>query len=98
MDSIQERPKCKVPASSVIRKRITDVVKILDDAARRQYQSAIDKLCRFYTQKDFLERLLPLIKDCSLVDVPQWDCPNPDFVYAGCRYTFATLVFRKDKQ
>jgi SAM-dependent methyltransferase len=52
---------------------------------------------RFYTQKDFLERLLPLIKDCSLVDEPQWDCPNPDFVYAGCRYTFATFVFRKNK-
>jgi SAM-dependent methyltransferase len=52
---------------------------------------------RLYTQKDFKERLLPLLKDCSLVDVPQWDCPNPDFTYAGCRYTFATLVFRKNK-
>lgn len=52
---------------------------------------------RLYTQKDFLERLLPLIKDCSLVDMPQWDCLYPDFEYAGCRYTFATLVFRKSK-
>jgi len=52
---------------------------------------------RFYTQKDFLERLLPLITDCSLVDTPRWDCPNPDFIYAGCRYTFATFVFRKNK-
>ncbi len=51
---------------------------------------------RLYTQKDFKERLLPLLKDCSLVDAPQWDCPNPDFTYAGCRYTFATLVFRKN--
>ncbi len=51
---------------------------------------------RLYTQKDFKERLLPLLKDCSLVDSPQWDCPNPDFTYAGCRYTFATLVFRKN--
>ena len=52
---------------------------------------------RLYTQKDFLERLLPLMKDCSLVDMPQWGCTNPDFVYAGCRYTFATFVFSKNK-
>jgi hypothetical protein len=52
---------------------------------------------RFYTQKDFRDRLLPLLKNCSLVDEPQWDCPNPDFVYAGIyRYTFATLVFSKN--
>jgi len=24
------------------------------------------------------------------------DCPNPDFLYAGCRYTFATFVFKKN--
>ncbi len=52
---------------------------------------------RLYTQKDIKGRLLPLLKDCSLVDQPQWDCPNPDFTYAGCRYTFATLVFRKNR-
>ncbi len=52
---------------------------------------------RFYTQKDFKERLFPLLKDCSLVDEPQWDCPNPDFTYAGCKYTFATFVFTKKK-
>jgi len=52
---------------------------------------------RLYTQKDFKERLLPLLKNCSLVDTPQWDCPNPDFVYDGCRYAFATFVFRKNK-
>ncbi len=51
---------------------------------------------RLYTQKDFKERLLPLLKDCSLVNTPQWDCTNPDFTYAGCRYTFATFVFRKN--
>ncbi len=49
-----------------------------------------------YTQKDLLDRLIPLLKDCSLVDVPQWDCSNPDFVYADYRYTFASLVFRKN--
>lgn len=53
---------------------------------------------RFYTQKDFKQRLLPLLKDCSLFDDPQWDCPNPDFTYAGYyKYTFATLVFQKHK-
>ena len=52
---------------------------------------------RLYTKKDFVERLLPLIKDGSLIDTPHWDCPNPDFVYANCRYTFSTLVFRKNK-
>ncbi|MDX1976155.1 MAG: methyltransferase domain-containing protein [Pseudanabaenaceae cyanobacterium bins.68] len=53
---------------------------------------------RFYTQKDFKERFLPLLKDCFWVDEPQWDCPNPDFTYAGTyRYTFATLVFQKKK-
>jgi 2-polyprenyl-3-methyl-5-hydroxy-6-metoxy-1,4-benzoquinol methylase len=52
---------------------------------------------RLYTQRDFKERLLPLITDGSLVDTPHWDCPEPDFVYADCRYTFATLVFRKNK-
>ncbi len=51
--------------------------------------------CRFYTQRDFQERILPLLKDCAWVDTPQWDCPQPDFTYAGCHYTFATLVFRK---
>ncbi len=51
---------------------------------------------RLYTQRDFKERFLPLLKECSLVDAPQWDCASPDFTYAGCRYTFATLVFRKN--
>ncbi len=48
-----------------------------------------------YTQRDFKERFMPLLKNCSLVDAPNWDCPNPDFLYAGCRYTFAGFVFRK---
>ena len=50
---------------------------------------------RLYTQKDFKQRLLPLLEDCFLVDIPRWDCPNPDFTYEGCRYTFATFVFQK---
>jgi hypothetical protein len=53
---------------------------------------------RLYTQRDLRERLMPLLESCELVGEPQWDCVNPDFTYAGCRYTFATLVFRKSKQ
>ncbi|TFG64484.1 MAG: methyltransferase domain-containing protein [Nitrospirales bacterium] len=52
---------------------------------------------RFYTQHDFMKRLLPLLQGCTLVDEPQWECPNPDFTYANCRYTFATFVFQKEK-
>ena len=50
---------------------------------------------RFYTQKDLILRILPAIKDCSLVDVPHWECSNPDFMYLGYRYTFASVAFRK---
>ena len=50
---------------------------------------------RFYTQKDIKERLLSKIIDCSLVDEPHWDCPNPDFNYGGFNYTFGTIVLRK---
>lgn len=52
---------------------------------------------RLYTQRDFKERLLPLLKNCSLVDAPEWEYSNLDFSYGGCYYTFATLVFRKKK-
>jgi SAM-dependent methyltransferase len=50
---------------------------------------------RFYTQKDLITRILPALKDCSLVDVPHWESTNPDFIFLGYRYTFATLAFRK---
>lgn len=51
---------------------------------------------RFYTKDDFFERLLPVMKDCSLIDEPQWNCPDPDFCLGGkFQYTFATLVVRK---
>lgn len=51
---------------------------------------------RFYTQSDFKNRILPSLEGCSLVDEPNWNCPNPDFFYEGQNYTFATLVFKKD--
>ncbi len=50
---------------------------------------------RFYTQKDLITRILPAIKDCSLLDVPHWECTRPDFMFLGYQYTFATLAFRK---
>uniref|UniRef100_A0A6M3K9J9 Putative methyltransferase n=1 Tax=viral metagenome TaxID=1070528 RepID=A0A6M3K9J9_9ZZZZ len=52
---------------------------------------------RLYTQGDLRDRLLFLMTGCSLVDEPQWDCPNPDFILAGTyQYTFATLVAKKN--
>lgn len=50
---------------------------------------------RLYTQKDLLERLLPKLPECELIDTPQWDCPKPDFWFEGVNYTFSTLVLRK---
>jgi len=51
---------------------------------------------RFYTQHDLKDRLLPLMEDCTPVDEPQWDCPEPDFSYLGkFRYTFAAIVVKK---
>ena len=50
---------------------------------------------RLYTERDLQERLMPLLRRCELVDTPSWQCDEPDFVYGGCRYTFASLVFRK---
>lgn len=52
---------------------------------------------RFYTQNELRNRLLPLMKNCHLVDEPQWDCPNPNFNYLGkYQYTFATFIVKKD--
>jgi SAM-dependent methyltransferase len=52
---------------------------------------------RFYTQQDLRDRLLPLMKNCQLVDEPQWDCTNPDFnLFGRYQYTFATLVVKKN--
>jgi SAM-dependent methyltransferase len=50
---------------------------------------------RLYTRRDILDRLMPLIPRCELIDSPNWECIDPDFVYGGCRYTFASLVFRR---
>jgi SAM-dependent methyltransferase len=51
---------------------------------------------RFYTKDDLMERLLTFMSSCYLVDKPQWECPNPDFIYLGkYQYTFATFVVKK---
>ncbi len=51
---------------------------------------------RFYTQQDLRHRLLPLLRNCSLLDEPHWDCEEPDFNYLNkYQYTFATLVVKK---
>lgn len=49
----------------------------------------------WYTQQDLLERILPVMKGCSLVDVPQWASAEPDFQFLGYRYTFASFVVQK---
>lgn len=52
--------------------------------------------CRWYTQKDIKDRIMSSIPDCKLIDEPQWDCPNPDFLLVNkYRYTFASIVFQK---
>lgn len=52
---------------------------------------------RLYTKAD-LERLLSYAPGCELVDVPDWNCSNPDFIYQRkYRYTFATFVIQKKK-
>jgi SAM-dependent methyltransferase len=51
---------------------------------------------RFYTRDDLSRRLHGVLKDCAFVDSPRWDCQSPDFELGGFKYTFATMVFRKN--
>jgi hypothetical protein len=53
---------------------------------------------RLYTEHDLQTRLGQVLRDngCALLDSPRWKEGEPDFVYQGIwRYSFATLVFRK---
>lgn len=51
---------------------------------------------RLYTKDDLEKRLPSYMPSCRLVDIPNWDCPNPDFNYQGAyQYTFATFVVQK---
>jgi hypothetical protein len=51
---------------------------------------------RFYTKDDFTKRLIPCLKGCVLIDDPKWDEFQPDFIYDGCPYSFATITFKKE--
>lgn len=53
--------------------------------------------CRFYTADYLFSRFVPLLKNCRLVDVPDWKDHQPDFEFEGCHYGFATLVFCKNE-
>lgn len=50
---------------------------------------------RFYTKHDLAQRLFGELRECELVDSPEWNCTSPDFELGGFKYTFATLTFRK---
>ncbi|MEQ1554332.1 MAG: methyltransferase domain-containing protein, partial [Ferruginibacter sp.] len=51
---------------------------------------------RLYTKKCMEERMLSYIPKCKLVQLGDWDCPNPDFFLTkDYQYTFATFVFKK---
>lgn len=52
---------------------------------------------RFYTEKDLSSRLESVLErnGCSYVGDADWT-GKPDFLYQGHKYSFATLVFRKD--
>jgi SAM-dependent methyltransferase len=53
---------------------------------------------RFYTQHDLQKRLMNAIPNCSLLDQPDWDCKEYDFNLYHYNYTFASLVFSKNKK
>ncbi len=53
---------------------------------------------RFYTARDLHSRILVHLKGCHLVDLPKWDQGEHDFELGGQKYTFATLVFRKNHE
>ena len=50
---------------------------------------------RLYSGRDIIERLMPRIQDCALVDRPLWHDGAPEFEHDGATYNFATWVFRK---
>ena len=52
---------------------------------------------RFFTHHDLSERLIRVLErnGCSLVDGSDWTA-EPDFIYQGHLYSFATFVFKKN--
>lgn len=53
---------------------------------------------RLYTMKDILLRLVPLMNACELVGPHFWQRSSPDFSFEGARYSFVSLVFRKNRE
>ncbi|AFV24574.1 hypothetical protein Mpsy_2370 [Methanolobus psychrophilus R15] len=51
---------------------------------------------RLYTKVDLEHRLLSYMKNCKLIDEPNWECPNPDFVFGNYKYSFASFVVKKE--
>ena len=50
---------------------------------------------RLYTSTDLTNRLMECVRDCVLVDPPNWADGHDDFEFDGCTYSFGTWVFRK---
>jgi SAM-dependent methyltransferase len=50
---------------------------------------------RMYTTNDIINRLMPLVPDCKLVDTPTWQQGAEDFELGEYRYGFSGIVFRK---
>ena len=53
---------------------------------------------RLYTMKDILLRLVPLMRSCELVGPHFWQRSHPDFTFEGAKYSFCSLVFRKNRE
>lgn len=51
---------------------------------------------RLYTKDDLESRLLTYMKNCRLIDEPNWEHTIPDFVFGDYDYSFATLVVKKE--
>jgi len=50
---------------------------------------------RFYTREDLEQRLPANMTGCRIYGDSNWNCPQPDFMFEGIPYTFATLVMQK---
>lgn len=50
---------------------------------------------RFYTTQYLLNKIIPSMSYCRLIDFYDWNKHPQDFVYSGYRYSFAALVFQK---
>jgi SAM-dependent methyltransferase len=68
-------------------------VDFLEDCWPDDPKPAVD--FRLYTSDDILLRLMPVIPDCGLLDMPTWRDGGPEFTLENCTYNFAAWVFRK---